>query len=122
MKVFKKVLKYFIILLFWIGVWELSALAVGQELFLPTPFSVIACGAKLIFTSLFWRTIWVTVIRIILGTLLAILGGTLLALITSRTGFLYDLFYPMLTIIKATPVASFITLAIIWMGLWVRCG
>ena len=116
MKIFRKSIKFLLILLFWLGVWELAALAVGQELFMPTPISVIVCGAKLIVTSLFWHTIAISIFRIVLGTLIAIILGALLAIITSRSKILYDLFYPMLTIIKATPVASFITLALIWMG------
>ena len=116
MKIFRKSIKFLLILLFWLGVWELVALAVGQELFMPTPISVIVCGAKLIVTSLFWHTIAISIFRIVLGTLIAIILGALLAIITSRSKILYDLFYPMLTIIKATPVASFITLALIWMG------
>lgn len=116
MIVFKKIAKYILILAFWLGVWELAALAVGQELFLPTPFSVMACGAELIMTSLFWKTIAVSVWRIFFGTFAAIVGGTLFAVITARSKVLYELFYPLLTIVKATPVASFITLVIIWMG------
>ena len=116
MKILKPALKYFLITLFWLGVWEIASLAVGQELFLPSPLSVIACGAKLITTTLFWKTIALSVWRIFLGTFTAVIGGSLLAVITTRSKLLHRLFYPMLTIVKATPVASFITLAIIWMG------
>ena len=113
---FKKVTKYILILAFWLGVWELAALAVGQELFLPSPWSVLVCGAKLITTSLFWKTIAVSVFRIFLGTLVATVIGVIFAIITAKSKVLYELFYPLLTIVKATPVASFITLVIIWMG------
>lgn len=116
MKALKKSTKYILILAFWLGVWELAALAVGQDLFLPTPFYVIACGAKLITTAMFWKTVAVSVFRIFLGTFAAIIGGTVLAIITSKSKILYELFYPLLTIVKATPVASFITLVIIWLG------
>ena len=112
----KKALKFAFILLFWLAVWEIAALIVDQELFMPSPFAVIVTGARLITTSLFWKTIGITVFRIILGTACAILIGVAFAILTSRAKILYDLFYPMLTIIKATPVASFITLALIWMG------
>ena len=116
MRIFKRSIKVLLIALFWLGVWELAALAVGQELFLPSPVSVIVCGTKLIVTAEFWRTIAVSVFRIFLGTFAAIILGTVLAIITSRSRILYELFYPLLTIIKATPVASFITLVLIWMG------
>ena len=116
MRIFKRSIKVLLIALFWLGVWELAALAVGQELFLPSPVSVIVCCTKLIVTAEFWRTIAVSVFRIFLGTFAAIILGTVLAIITSRSRILYELFYPLLTIIKATPVASFITLVLIWMG------
>ena len=116
MKFVRKSIKFLLILLFWLGVWELAALAVGQELFMPTPISVIVCGARLLVAPLFWHTIVRSILRIVIGTVIAIILGTLLAIITSRAKILHDLFYPMLTIVKATPVASFITLAIIWMG------
>ena len=116
MKAFKKITRFLFILLFWLCAWEVASIAVGQELFLPSPFSVITSLSRLIFTSFFWQTIAFSIFRIVLGTIIAIIIGVLLALITSRRRILYDLFYPMLTIVKATPVASFITLAIIWMG------
>ena len=116
MTFFKKSVKNSLILFFWLGVWWGAALAVGQELFLPSPLSVIECGAKLVITADFWQTVAISILRILLGTASAIIAGTLLALVTSRSRILHDLFYPILTIVKATPVASFITLAIIWMG------
>lgn len=116
MKSIKKILKIFLIALFWIGVWELVALTVNQELFVPSPVSVIKCGAKLFITASFWSTILNSVFRVFLGTLIAVILGIILALITSKYNILYDLFYPFLNIVKATPVASFITLVLIWMG------
>lgn len=116
MKILKKSLKNLLVLAFWLGVWGLAALAVGQELFLPSPIDVIICLGNLLFTLEFWTIVSVTLLRIFVGTILAIALGVGFALITSRSKFLYNLFYPMLTTVKSTPVASFITLALIWMG------
>ena len=116
MKLFKKSLKNIIIIFFWLGVWELLALAVNQELFLPHIGSVIKVWAKLCITSGFWVTVMSSIFRITFGILIAVLAGSVLAVITSKSRFAYDLLYPLLTAIKATPVASFIILAIIWMG------
>lgn len=116
MKIFKKVLKIIFIVAFWIGVWELLALAVGQELFLPSPYTVAKCLISLASEKLYWETAFSTVGRIFCGIIIATFLGTLLALFTTRSKFIHDLFYPMITVIKATPVASFVILAIIWMG------
>lgn len=116
MNILKKVGIFFAVLIFWLGVWELIALAVGQELLFPTPFSVVKSAGKLFLTSLFWKTIFMSVFRIILGTVIAILFGIILAILTSKFRILNTVFYPLLVMIKTTPVASFITIALIWIG------
>ena len=116
MNFFKKALKRIFILAFWIGVWELLALTVGQELFLPSPITVASRLIELVPTALYWETTLSTVWRIFLGIAVATISGIILALFTTRSKFIHDLFYPLITVIKATPVASFVILAIIWMG------
>lgn len=116
MKALKKAISVLLIVLFWLGVWELSALAVGQELYLPTPLSVISCLSRLVLTADFWIAVLLSIVRVVLGIIIAIILGVIFAILTSHSKILYELFYPMLTIIKATPVASFIILAIIWIG------
>ena len=113
---YKKIFQSLLILAFWLGVWGIAALAIGQELFLPSPVDVVICLGKLLFTSEFWAIVVMTISRIVLGTVVAIVAGVALALVTSRSKILYNLFYPMLTIVKATPVVSFITLVLIWLG------
>jgi NitT/TauT family transport system permease protein len=54
--------------------------------------------------------------NIVSGILIAVLGGSLLSIITSRLRLLRELILPIMTVIKATPVASFIVLAMIWIG------
>lgn len=54
--------------------------------------------------------------NVLLGIVSAILCGTLLAILTHRVSLLRDLILPLMTVIKATPVASFIILALIWIG------
>ena len=43
-------------------------------------------------------------------------GGCLLAMLTSHVKLLRELLLPAMTVIKATPVASFIILALLWIG------
>lgn len=54
--------------------------------------------------------------NVLSGILLATLLGILLAIVTHRIKILRELTIPLMTVIKATPVASFIVLLLIWIG------
>ena len=99
---------------FWIGIWYAAALAVGQEILIPTPGKVIRTLWQLLGTGLFWRSIALSLIRICLGFLSALVVGTLLAILTSRYSLLHALFSPLLHLVRAAPVASFIILTLVW--------
>lgn len=109
-------IEYIAITLFWLAVWFWAAKATGEELLLPSPTAVGKRIGELIVTSEFWKITRASLLRIIYGILAGILSGVFLGLVTSQIPFLYKLFRPIITVIRATPVASFIILAIIWMG------
>jgi len=111
-----KHLKSLLVLLFWLAVWVGLALWVNSPLLLPRPDTVIIRLAALIVTGDFWRTVGMTLLRILCGVLLGTAAASVLAVATCRVPMLNALFAPMLTVIKSTPVASFIVLAIIWIG------
>lgn len=103
-------------LLFWVGLWWLLAAVFDTPLLLPTPLAVLQTLWRLVRTALFWKTVLVSLTRILLGIVLALIGGSLLALLTFKSPFFYHLFSPMLTLFKATPVASVIFLVLLWIG------
>ena len=86
------------------------------ELLLPGPLAVLLRLGELASTLPFWRTLGVSLLRIACGVLGAVLLGTLLAALTARFPALGALIRPPLAVVKATPVASFIILALLWMG------
>lgn len=98
----------------WLMVWELASLYIGQEILLVSPVSVLRrlCGLALL--PDFWASIAFSFFRIIGGFMLAAFCGTLLAGLASAFGFFRDLLAPAMAAIKATPVASFIILVLIW--------
>jgi NitT/TauT family transport system permease protein len=104
------------VLAFWLAVWWLGSIRMGRELLLPSPVSVLSKLVHLAATAEFWRIVWGSILRVVFGILLAIFSGTLLALLTSRFYILRRLFYPLLSVIKATPVASFVILVLLWLG------
>lgn len=103
-------------LAFWITVWQLAASAVGKELILPGPLAVIRSLGRLIITADFWKSTLTTIIRIMAGYLLGVTLAVVLAIATCSSGILRTLLAPVIKTVRATPVASFIILALLWMG------
>lgn len=98
----------------WLGIWAAAAAAVGQSLLLPSPLATARALAALVTQSRFWAATGLSVLRIVVGFLIGITLGSGLAILTSRYTWWRDFFSPLLSIIKATPVASFIVLALVW--------
>ena len=101
---------------FWVGVWALCAVWVGKELFLPTPLSVLRALGQIVPTADFWKTVGATLLRIVEGYLPGIVLGVLGGVATAKIKALDVLFSPLLSVIKATPVSSFIILALVFFG------
>ncbi len=101
---------------FWIGLWFLAAKIVGKELLLPSPEQVLKCFFRLCRTRSFWYTAGLSILRVLGGIVSGTVLGVLLAVLTERSTVLKALFSPVMTLIKSTPVASFIILALIWLG------
>ncbi len=100
--------------LFWLAVWQAVYLVVKQEILIVSPVHVLRRLWELAATSAFWLNTASSMVHILEGFLLGTACGCVLAVFTVRFAFLFDLFHPILSIIKATPVASFIILVLVW--------
>ncbi len=109
-------LKGFLPLLFWLAVWQAAAMAVGFPLLLPTPVSVGKTLASLVVTANFWRSVLLSLLRVFSGLLFGCLLGIALALLTWRFSWADWLFSPVIRVIRATPVVSFILLVYLWVS------
>lgn len=112
----KSLLRYVLSPLLWIGVWWIVALCVDLEVLVPTPARVAARLWELARTADFWGTVAFSILRITAGFLAGVLLGTLTGILTAKLPLSDGLLSPLLTVIRATPVASFIILALVWMG------
>lgn len=99
---------------FWLALWQIVCLAVRQEILIVPPLRVLERLASLSRTGLFWAAAFGSMARVLSGFLWGLLAGTVLAALTSRSRILSDLFHPALAVVRATPVASFIILALVW--------
>lgn len=110
------VLRKILIAAIWIGVWYAVYGIVQQEILIVSPDQVLVRLFTLAVQGDFWAATGLSIVRIVVGFLLAVGLGILIAVLCYVSSFLYDLFYPVIRIIRATPVASFIILALIWLN------
>ena len=90
---------------FWLLVWQLLAMAVGQEILLASPARVLARLGALAVTADFWRSILHSMLRIGGGFLLGTFAGTALALMSARFEWVRSLLSPLMRAVKSVPVA-----------------
>lgn len=98
----------------WLLLWQLAALAVGSSFLFPSPLTVLRRLGELCVTKEFALDCLSSLGRISLGCFSGIVFGSLLGAATAFSKPLYDFFSPLLTVIKTTPVASFIILLLVW--------
>lgn len=113
-KKIKKFIMTLAVLLFWIGVWQVAYMLIEKEILVVSPLQVLTRLFELSKTKSFWKSIGCTFLRICSGYLFGVCFGTTLAVLTSSISFFKKLFYPIISLVKATPVVSFIILALVW--------
>lgn len=107
---FKKIIPIII----WLVIWQLIYYKIDKEILVVSPINTFNNIFKLIITKSFWIIICNSMLRIFLGFLLAVISGVLIASLTVKFRFIYNLLYPIITIIKSTPVVSFIIITLVW--------
>ena len=102
--------------IFWLLLWQCVHLAVAETILVPSPLSVFKRLFELCAESSFWLSVATSLLRVLSGFFLGTVLGIILAVLTAKSNLLRNLFTPALHVIKATPVASFIILAILWLS------
>lgn len=112
----KKYIKYAAITLFWVSLWWVASLLIDKEVLLPSPVITVKCLISLMLKGTFWIDCGWSLIRILAGLFIGIAAGMFLAALTAAFPAARTLIAPLLTVIRSTPVASFIVLALVWIG------
>ena len=112
----RKILQTALIALIYLAIWEAVSLLVGKELLLPSPLSTLSRLAVLLTQGETWFYAGLTLLRIMTGYAFGVLLGVLLAVLTARSAFAEALLSPLRAIVKASPVTSFILLALLWLS------
>lgn len=100
----------------YLALWALAARAVSKPLLLPSPAAVLARWAQLLPQGAFWLTLLHTLLRAALAYALGVAAAVLLAALCSRFSLAELLLSPLLSAVRAAPVASFIVLALVWLS------
>lgn len=108
--------KKFIILLFWLGVWQILAMCVDNFLLVVTPLQALRALLTLAGQVEFWRSAFDSLWRIAFGFLLGAVLALLLAAISYRYPLAEEVLRPFMVFCKAVPVAVFAVLLLIWWG------
>jgi len=102
--------------LFWILIWQLISMSINQEILIVSPISVMKTLVELVQKINFWNAICFSFSRIIIGFVFGTITGTMLAYLSYKNVTIRILINPIMSVIKATPVVSFIIFALIWIS------
>ena len=102
--------------MFWLAVWQAAAMAIGQEVFLVSPIQAAGTLMELLPQADFWQRVGFSAGHILLGFALGVVVSVLLAAAAERWAWVDTLLAPVIQLVKATPVASFIILALVWVS------
>ncbi len=109
--------------MFWIVLWQVLVLWLDYKSDMPagnilvaSPLDTIKMLGTLIRTKEFWSAVGYSFVKIAGGFFLALFAGVLCAVLASASGVIKALLNPILRLIKAVPVASFIILALFWLS------
>lgn len=106
------------VILFWLGIWHLVCAIANTHLLMPLPYpwDVAVSLWSLLGRGTFWADIGMSLLRILIGFVAAAVGGVVLAVLTTRFRLVHTLLAPVLSVMRAVPVASFIFLAFLWIA------
>ena len=112
----KQKTRKFMILLFWLLLWQLVSDHIARPIFLVGPRETIQALGSLVGSSSFWQAVWGSLGRIGAGFGLAALAGILCGSLAHFIPLFGEILSPLVSLMKTVPVASFVILALIWAG------
>ena len=107
---YKKILYIALPIVFWLLVWEIFARIVDRTYFLPSISETLAALVVIFKKPIFYKVVSLTLLRVVLGLVIGIVVGFIFAVASHHSKTVYSILSPIISIIKATPVATFIIL------------
>lgn len=98
----------------WILVYEAVSRIIGKSLLVPSVKEITDAFLKLCAGQEFYYTVFFSVLRIFTGFFAAVFVGLIVAYCSYFNRIFYYFIYPVVSTIRAVPVASFIILTLLW--------
>ena len=95
-------------------IWDVIALIINDNYFMPSVSKTAVSLYQILISGEFFRVISVAFFRVLAGLILGVAAGVLLAALCHKSDIANALVSPIISIMKATPVACIIVL------LWIR--
>jgi len=99
---------------FYLVLYQILYWVVDQDILLASPVQILGSLGRLVREPAFFLAAGATFARIASGFLIGLLTGTLAAILTFRSRIVEALLMPLIRAIRATPITSFIILALVW--------
>lgn len=109
-----KWLRKIIIIVGWFVVWQMISVLVGNKILLVGPVDALETLLGKLTELSFWQACLGSVLRISLGFLLGLVVGITMAMLSYRFTVVEEVLAPVMALLKAVPVASFVVLFLIW--------
>lgn len=109
-------MKRIAIILVWLVVWQMAAVAIGNPMLFCGPIEVVFALAEAVRTATFWVSIVWSFVRIGVGFLCALVLGCVLGAIASRFALLAEMLAPLINVVKSAPVVCIIALLLVLVG------
>lgn len=107
--------------LFWLLVWQAGSMVMAAvypygHVLLASPLESLVRLAQLVRTAPFWGAVAWSSVRILGGFLSACVLAVAFAALSARWRLVRELLAPLVAVVKAVPVVSFIILALVWLS------
>lgn len=109
----KKFLTGLLVLVFWLGIWEIAAIIYNNYMLFPTVEATFKALCEVIWDKNFILTVLFSLFRVLSGFVFGTLISVILAVVASKIDFVKALVAPIMTVAKSAPVVAVIL--IIWL-------
>ncbi len=114
--IWAKILKYTAVTAIWLVIWQGVSMLIDEEILFVSPLNVLSELVNMCGTGEFWKTVGMSILRVVGGFASGFVIAGILAVLAFRFSFVKAFLAPAVSVIKSTPVASFIILALMWLG------
>ena len=111
-----KYIRTTLIVLIWLVIWQVLALAVNNSILLSGPAETVKALIGLGSEPSFYISVGITVGKVMSGFITGLILGSGLAVLSYRISIIKEFLSPFVSVIKSIPVVSFIIIALIWAG------